>query len=178
MRPFLCFAAVLLSLFTALQAHTQKNQREPLTDAESQQIAEAGIDPNARVKLYIQFIDEHVDAIKGLTNRIQSETRSKRLDNALQDFTALLDELDSNLDTFSDRHADIRVALKPLSEAAPRWLGIVRALAGEPGFDESRKEAIETCDEMADEAKRLLSEENEYFKQHPDEKGQDRAEPK
>jgi hypothetical protein len=89
-----------------------------------------------------------------------------------------MDELGSNLDVFSERHADIRKALKPLNEAIPRWLGMLRALAGEPGFDLSRKEAIESGQDLADQAARLLTEQTEYFKLHKDEKGQDRAEPK
>ena len=89
-----------------------------------------------------------------------------------------MDELGDNLDMYSDRHADIRKSLKPLAEDSPRWLGILRALAGEPGFDLSRKEAIESGEDLADEAKRLLQEQTEYFNLHKDEQGQDRAEPK
>ena len=89
-----------------------------------------------------------------------------------------MDELGSNLDVYSDRKADIRKALKNLNEAAPRWLGILRALAGEPGFDVARKEAIESGEDLADQAKRLLTEQTEYFNQHKQEQGQERAEPK
>jgi len=46
-----------------------------------------------------------------------------------------MDEFGSNLDVFSDRHADIRKSLKPLPEAIERWQGILRNLAGEPAFD-------------------------------------------
>ena len=72
----------------------------------------------------------------------------------------------------------IYMALKPLNEAAPRWLGTLRALAGEPGFDLARKEAIESGEDLTDQAKRLLTEQTEYFDLHKDERGQDRAEPK
>jgi hypothetical protein len=89
-----------------------------------------------------------------------------------------MDELGSNLDTYTDRKADVRKSLKPLNEAAQRWMGILRALAGEPGFDLERKEAIESCEELSDQAKRLLEEQTAYFNLHKDEAGQDRAEPK
>lgn len=156
----------------------QKEQRDPLTGAEVEQIREAGIDPDARVKLYTKFLDEHAATIKGLTNRAKSAARAHRLDEELQDFTALMDELGSNLDTYSDRHADIRKSLKGLNEAMPRWQTTLRALAGEPPFDLSRKEAIESGEDLADQGKRLLTEQTEYFNLHKDEKGQDRAEPK
>ena len=149
-----------------------------MTEAQVEKIAEAGIDPNQRVTLYTQYLNEHADAIKALTNRAKSDARSSRLNDALQDLTTLMDELGDNLDVFSDRKADIRKSLQALADAAPRWQGILRALAGEPGFDLSRKEAIEASEELSDQAKRLLQEQADYFKQHPDEIGQDRAEPK
>jgi hypothetical protein len=89
-----------------------------------------------------------------------------------------MDELGSNLDLYSDRKADIRKALKPLTEATPHWLNILRGLPGEQGFDLERKEAIESGEDLADQAKRLLTEQTDYFNLHKDEQGQDRAEPK
>jgi hypothetical protein len=80
----------------------------------------------------------------------------------------------SNLDQYSDRHSDIRKALKPLTEAMPRWLTILRSVPGESGFDLSRKEAIESGEELMDQATRLLHEQEEYFATHKDEKDQER----
>jgi hypothetical protein len=180
MRSMGRFAAMVVSLFCVcpLFVFAQKEKREPLTEAQIEQIREAGIDPAERVLLYTKFLDQHAEAIKALTNRAKSAARSSRLDAELQDFTALMDELGSNLDVFSDRKADIRKPLQPLADAAQRWLKILRALAGEPGFDLARKEAIESGEELADEASRLLREQTDYFNEHKDEKGQDRAEPK
>jgi hypothetical protein len=183
MRPNRRVPSVLVGLsFVAMllvqPLLSQKDKREPLTDDQIEQIREAGINPTIRVNLYTKFLNEHADVIKGLTNRGRSPSRAHRLDEELQDFTALMDELGSNLDVYSDRHADIRKALKPLDEATPRWLGILRALAGEPGFDLSRKEAIESGEDLADQTKRLVTEQTEYFRLHKDEQGQDRAEPK
>ena len=138
-----------------------------------------GIYPDDRVGLYTKFIDEHAITIKGLTSRAKSGARAQRLDGELQDLTALMDELGTNLDVYSDRKADIRKALKNLTQLlAPRWLGILRALAGDPGFELARKEAIESGEDLADQAKRLLTEQTDYFNEHKDEKGQERAEPK
>ena len=173
-----CVPAIFLCLLFAAPLGAQKEKREPLTEAQVEKIAEAGIDPNARVVLYTQFLNEHADAIKAMTNRAKSDARSSRLNGALEDLTTLMDELGDNLDVFSDRKADIRKSLQALADAAPRWQGILRALAGEPGFDLSRKEAIEAGEELSDQAKRLLQEQVDYFKQHPDEIGQDRGEPK
>jgi hypothetical protein len=178
MHPTRFLAAILACLLLAAPAPSQKNKREPLTEAQIDEISEAGLDPNERVTLYTKYLNEHAESIKALTARARSAGRSQRLDNELQDFTALMDELGSNLDQYSERKADIRKALKPLAEASERWLGILRALAGEPAFDLARKEAIESGEDLAGDAKRLLTEQTEYFKAHKDEQGQQRAEPK
>jgi len=180
MRPQRSIALLMLacSCLCTSPALAQKEKPEPLTEAQIEEIREAGIDANGRVSLYTKYVNEHADTIKSLTGRGKSLSRSKRLDEELQDLTALMDEFGSNLDVYSDRHADIRKALKPLTEATDQWLGILRALSGEPSFDVARKEAIESEQDLADQAKRLLTEQTEYFKLHKDEQGQDRAEPK
>ena len=183
MRPLRSIACMLFCLLAAAPLFTppllaQKDKPEPLTEAQIEEIREAGIDPNGRASLYTKYLNEHADTIKSLTNRSKSSTRAKRLDEELQDLTALMDEFGSNLDVYSDRHADIRKALKPLTESTDRWLGILRALPGEPSFDVARKEAIESGQDLADQAKRLLTEQTDYFKLHKDEQNQDRAEPK
>lgn len=182
MRPMHRVAPRLICLLMAaalsLPLLAQKDKREPLTEAQVEEIREAGIYPAERVNLYTKYLNEHADTIKGLTNRAKSPARVHRLDGELQDFTALMDELGANLDVYSDRKADIRKALKPLCEGSERWLGILRALAGEPGFDLARKEAIESGEDLADQAKRLQAEQADYFALHKDEQGQERAEPK
>jgi hypothetical protein len=177
MRSCRSFLITILLLTAAGFLPAQKEQRQPLTEAQIDKIREAGIFPDERIGLYTKFMDEHADTVKGLTNRRESVARGKRIDDELLDLTALMDEAGSNLDQYSERKADIRVSLKKLNEAAPRWLGILRALAGEPAFDEARKEAIEAGEELADEAKRLLAEQTVYFETHKDQKGQERAEP-
>jgi hypothetical protein len=178
MRTLRSFACILFCLLSATPLLAQKDKPEPLTEAQIEEIREAGIAPNERVSLYTKYTSEHADTIKSLTNRGKSLARAKRIDEELQNLTALMDEFGSNLDVFSDRHADIRKSLKPLTEATDRWLGILRALPGEPSFDEARKEAIESGEDLADQAKRLLAEQTDYFNLHKDEQNQDRAEPK
>jgi hypothetical protein len=178
MRPVGCIAPLFIALVFSPVLSGQKAKPEPLNEAQIEQIREAGINPNERVKLYTKFLNDYADTIKSLTARAKSFARAKRLDEELQNMTALMDEFGSNLDTYSDRHADIRAGLKPLPDAADHWLSVLRALPGEPVFDLARKEAIESGDDLAAQAKRLLSEQTDYFNLHKDERNQDRAEPK
>jgi hypothetical protein len=172
------FSLLFLTPIASPRAAAQKDHHDTLTEDQVEKIREAGIYPNERIKLYTSYLNDHVDAVKGLTNRRKSEARGSRLDTELQDVAKLMDEIGSNLDEYSERHADLRPALKVLTEDSQRWLTTLRALAGESQFDLSRKEAIEAGQDLADQAKRLLREQTDYFAIHKDEKGQERAEPK
>jgi hypothetical protein len=171
-------APALLCLLAAAPLRAQKQKREPLTETQQDQIAEAGVDPVARVDLYVKYLNEHADTIKGLVPRAHSSARSSRLDGELQDFAALMDELGDNLDVYSDRKADIRKSLKGLNEGVERWQALLNGLPSEPGFELSREGALESSNDLAAQAKQITTDQTEYFKEHKDEKGQDRAEPK
>jgi predicted nucleic acid-binding Zn-ribbon protein len=172
------FAAILFWLLLAAPLAAQKETRNPLTDEQVQKIAEAGLDPVARVDLYVKFLNERSDTIKELIKRVKSPSRARRIDDELQDFSALMDELGDNLDVFSERKADIRKSLKGLNESIQRWQGVLQELPSEPIFELSLKEAIDSVGDLADQTKQITSDQEAYFKAHPDLKGQDRAEPK
>jgi hypothetical protein len=162
--------------YAALPA--QKEKPEPLTENQQDQIAEAGIDPVARVDLYVKFLNEHSDTIRGLIKRAKTPSRTRRLDDELQDFAALMDELGDNLDVYSQRNADLRKSLKGLNEGVQGWQGVLHDLPSEPGFELELKEALDSVGDLATQAKQITTDQEAYFKAHPDEKGQDRAEPK
>lgn len=167
-----------LFVVCAAAAWAQNRERSTLNPKQIEEIREAGIYPVERIKLYTKYVNEHVDAIKALAGRASSAARTQKMDGELQDLTALMDELGSNLDQYSERKADLRKSLKPLNEASQRWLAFLRGLPSERGFELSRKEAIESGQDLAEQAAHLLEEQTAYFKLHKDERGQDRAEPK
>ncbi|HXS75676.1 MAG TPA: hypothetical protein VN753_05820 [Terracidiphilus sp.] len=169
--------ALIVLAVPFLNTSAQQRHHDTLTEAQVEKIREAGIDPNQRIKLYTEYLNDHVNVVRSLTNRGKSDARARRLDNELQDVANLMDELGSNLDEYSERRADMRPALKSLAETSKRWLTTLRALAGEESFDLSRKEAIEAGDDLSDQAQRLLTEQTTYFETHKDERGQERAEP-
>jgi hypothetical protein len=170
--------AILFSLLLAAPLCGQKQKREPLTDTQQDQIAEAGVDPSARVDLYVKFLNDRAATIKGLIPRGHSPSRSARLDNELQDFTALMDELGDNLDIYSERKADIRKSLKGLNEGIASWQSILKSLPSETGFELSLRDATESSNDLAGQAKEITAGQTAYFNQHKDEAGQDRYEPK
>jgi hypothetical protein len=167
----------VIGLAPSIPLRAQHPKHAALTEAEIEQVRESAVYPEERVKFYTKFLDDRANKVKDLTGRPKSAQRVLKLDSVLQDFTLLMDETGGNLDVYSDRHSDIRKALKPLAEATTRWLNILRALPGESGFDLARKEAIESGEELADQATRLLHEQDDYFTTHKSEKGQEREDP-
>jgi hypothetical protein len=168
----LCFFAIPIPILL----HAQKDKRDPLTPDQQDKIAEAGIYPDERLGLYTKYAEERIQRIAGLGKRIESG-RGKRLDSELQDFTAIVDELASNLDTYGDRKADIRKSLKELNEKLPKWQEILAGLPKDPVSAVAQRDATEAVGDLSDDAKRYAAEQDTYFKEHKDAKGQEREEP-
>jgi hypothetical protein len=179
MRPFpFLFLVSLFCMLLPAPLAGQQQKREPLTEKQQDEIEEAGIDPVARVDLYVKYLNDYCDTIKGLIPRAKSSGRTRRIDDELQDFSALMDELGDNLDVFSQRKADLRKSLKGLNDSIQHWQAVLRDLPSEPGFELTLKEAIDSTNDLSDQAKEITVDQETYFKAHPDEKNQDRAEPK
>jgi len=168
--------AVLLVLCPAPLLPGQRDQTETLTDAQQQAIAEAGIDPGARIDLYTKYINERADTIKRLIPRSEA-ARDRRIDSELQAFSSLIDELASNLDEYGERKADLRKALKPLNESIARWQSLLHNLPNDPVFEISRNDASDAVNDLAPQVKQLTTDQEAYFKEHKDAKGQQREEP-
>lgn len=169
--------AVALCAGLAGAVVAQTDQRQTLTPDQVEKIREAGIDPNLRIALYTQFVDERVDTIRKLTGHASSPSAMRQIEVNLQAFTSLMDELGSNLDQYGGRKADMRPALKKLNAATPKWLAMLQALPAGSNFDESRKEAVESCQDLSTDARQLEADQLAYFKVHKKDKGQEREEP-
>lgn len=169
-------AAFLFCLALAVPLRAQRNQPDPLTPDQQDKIAEAGIDPDARIALYTKFIDEHAQALEILSKRHES-ARDGRIDSELQSFSALVDELSSNLDEYGGRKADLRKSLKTLDDSIPRWQQMLANLPKDSTFQISRDEVADALGDLTTQTKQLTTSQATFFKEHKDAKGEQRAEP-
>lgn len=172
MRRFVLIFPLMFPLVAA-PLWAQKQARDPLTQAQAEEIAKAGIDPNERVHLYTKYLDEHAEAIKGLAKRADTPARNNLIASDLEDLANLMDELGSNLDVYSDRKADIRKALKPLNEAIQRWQTMLNGLPSESAIDLARTDALDSSNDLSDQAKQMMQDQDKYFAEHKDEAGQE-----
>jgi hypothetical protein len=146
-----------------------QQNKDPLSDAESDQVAELRDQPVARIKLYQKFIEQRIAAIKELGANPKAEDRKAELRSRFEEFTRLSDELQDNLDTFDEAHADIRKALKDLVPASAKWPDILKQAAADPAYDFSRKTALDAAESTSDDAKKLYDSQLKYFATHKDE---------
>ena len=168
--------ACLFSLFLAGTLCAQRNQVEPLSPSQQEKIAEAGIDPDVRIGLYTKFLNDDAEVLRRLVNR-REQGRGRAMDNQLQKFSALTDELASNLDEYGSRKADLRKSLKSLDEAVPRWQELLKSLPNDNAFQISRSSALDSVNDLAEQTKELTADQESYFKEHKKAKGQQREEP-
>jgi hypothetical protein len=111
------FTALVLAPCTAMARH------DPLTSDEIDQLREAALDPEKRLKLYADFARLRFTAIEnarlpkkpdaGKTDAGKFDAEDPRsLHDLMEDFLAVYDELDENIGTYEDRRADLRKALR------------------------------------------------------------------
>lgn len=169
-RPSLALAVILLLLspFCSPLLHGQKD-KDPLNDNEVDQLRELRDQPVQRIKLYQKFIEERIAAIKQIGPNPKAEDRKAELRAKLEEFTRLSDELQDNLDTFDDAHADIRKALKDLVPASAKWPDILKQAAPDPSYDFSRETALDAAQSASDQAKQIFESQQKYFAEHKDE---------
>jgi hypothetical protein len=162
---------VVTALGTSVGQENKGQEKDPLTDNEADQIAELRDQPVARVKLYEKFIEQRIAAIKDLGTNPKAADRKAQLRARYEEFTRLSDELQDNLDTFDEAHADIRKALKDLVPASAKWPEILKQAAPDQAYDFSRLTAVDAAESTNDEAKKLLDSQTKYFAEHKDEAG-------
>jgi hypothetical protein len=136
-----------LLLLLALPAAARR--RDPLTEAEADQLREVAMEPYKRIKLMIKFTEARLVAIDQV--RVDPKLaagRGKQIHDLLEDFTSLMDEINDNLDQYEGRPLDkdavkqYHKGLKELIEADERFDLRLRTLQSAAETDPiTRKEA-------------------------------------
>lgn len=167
-RP-LCIAAVLLltGSFALAQRH-----RDPLTQAEIDQVRDASWEPKQRLSLYVEFARTRLVKLEQMRNDPKAKDRAQQTHDLLDDFQLLYDELNDNIETYVDRNDDIRKPLKLVIAADTEFQAKLRALkeaADVPRSESSVYEfvlsnALDTLDSSAEDHRKLLDEQEEAAK--------------
>src|SRR5947209_8318476 len=106
----------VLTLAVAL-APAQRRRRDPLTEVETDALREVAQEPDKRVKLFVKFVRARITAIEQVRSDPRfADDRGKRLHDLLEDLGNVVDEMDSNIDTYDRQKADLRKPLKDVVE--------------------------------------------------------------
>jgi hypothetical protein len=148
--------ALMVGLAVALPLTAQKRERDPLTDAEVDQMREAADFPNKRLELLVKFNRDRIAQIDQLMAAAATPTRPKQIHDLLQDFISILDEVEDNIDMYGSHNSDMRKGLKLVIEADSEWQLKLRQIKEKSAPDDLQQYSfvlINAVDTVADSAK-------------------------
>lgn len=159
-------------LFCVPVASVAQRHRDPLTQAEINQVRDTSWEPKLRLPLYVEFARARLVKLEEARSDPKTKDRAKQTHDLLDDFQLLYDELNDNIDTYVDRRDDIRKPLKTIIDADTEFQAKLRALkeaAGVPQAEAQQYEfvltnAIETVDSSVEDHRKLLSDQEELAK--------------
>ncbi|MGB8979005.1 MAG: hypothetical protein WCC32_15050, partial [Terriglobales bacterium] len=100
-------AALGLFLLLTLPVCAQKKD-DPLNPLEIDQLRDAMLDPDERLKLYVKFTRDRMAKLEEMRGNPKTTERGLQTHDMLQDFLTLYDELNDNIDMYVGRKNDIR----------------------------------------------------------------------
>jgi hypothetical protein len=155
-RAVLFCACCLVAACLPSHLPAQRSQRDPLTDAEVDQMREAADYPDKRLELLVKFARERVFNIESARAESPSAANDKTIHDQLEDFIAILDEIDDNIDMYASHNADMRKGLKLVIEADSEWQLKLRQVKEKSPPDDLQSYSfvmINATDTVADSAK-------------------------
>ncbi len=178
-------ATKLIFLLLLLSVAASAKRRDPLTEAETDQLREVAMEPYKRIQLMIKFTEARLTSIDHLRlDPKQAADRGKQIHDLLEDFTSLMDEINDNLDQYEARPLDkdavkqYHKGLKELIEADGRFDQRLNALKSASETDPiTKKEAPDfrfVLQDAMDSLKSNADMAREYMETTHDQKGSDK----
>jgi adenylosuccinate lyase len=171
------FSAVLLTavLAASAQAALAQEKEDALSQKEVEELRDAAFVPTERIEAYEKILDTREKMIEELLAKPRHVAFGEDMHDAMDQFGAITDEMNDNLDELNAQHRDLRKILPKLVKATERWTTALRA----PGEDEAyrvvRKIALDTVKDTHDMAVEMEVSEEAYFKAHPDAAKEEKA---
>ena len=186
-RLKLSFQAGLCLLLLTVAANAQR-RRDPLTQPEIDQVRDTSWEPQQRLVLYVKFARARLAKLEETRSDPKTKDRAQQTHDLLDDFLLIYDELNDNIDTYTDRKDDIRKPLKVVIDADTEFQAKLRALkdaANVPPQEAKRYEfvlsnAIDTVDSSAEDHRKLLEDQEEaakHKKLNPSSSAKNRSKP-
>ena len=132
-------------------------------------LRDAAFVPGDRIVTYSRILDDRAKRLEELLARRRGHTDyAGEMHDALEQFGAIADELNDNLDEYSRNHRDVRKVLPKLLQAAERWSTTLRSPAEDEAYGVVRRIALDNVKDMREIAEKLGPDLEAYFKAHPE----------
>ena len=167
-RSIACFA-ILGAMLAPLRA---QRRPDPLNPVEIDELRDASWEPQQRLGLYVKFARARLVSLEQMRNDPKTKDRGQQTHDMLDNFVAIYDELNDNLDMYQERKQDFRKPLKTIIEADTEFQAKLRALkdaSGVPAEEAKQYEfalsnALDTVDSSAEDHRKLLADLEEAAK--------------
>jgi hypothetical protein len=155
-----------------------QRRRDPLNPLEIDQLRDAMLDPDERLKLFVKFSRDRMVKLEQMRGDPKVTDRALQTHDMLQDFLTVYDELNDNVDMYVGRKNDIRKPLKLVIEADTEFQSKLRALKDSANANPSEAkqyeflltDALDTVDSSAEDHRKTLAEVEAYVKQQKKQK--------
>src|SRR5579872_4462875 len=171
-KPQISYALLVLLFAFLWCGFAQAQKRDPLNEKEIDEMRESADWPDKRLETMVKFTRARMNAIEELqANGKTAKDRPMQIHDLLEDFTALLDEIEDNIDMYDSHKADMRKGLTLLVEADSEWQLKLRRLKEQSPPEELDQysfvltNATEAVSDMADDARKELQQQNEWAKE-------------
>jgi hypothetical protein len=149
-----------------------QRRRDPLNPLEIDQLRDVMLDPEERLKLYVQFSRDRMTKLEQMRSDPKIKDRPSQTHDMLEDFLAVYDELNDNIDMYVGRKDDIRKPMKLVIEADTEFQSKLRALkdsANTTATEVSQYEflltdALDSVNSSTEDHRKTIVEVEEYMK--------------
>lgn len=159
---------VLAATLFAATLHAQDGEDDPLSQKEVESLRDAAYIPADRIAAFEKILNTRAEEIQQLLARQHRPGFAEDMHDTVDQFQAIADEFNDNLDEYSTRHRDVRKALPKLLSDIERWSTTLRAPPDNDAYNIVRRMALDSLKDMHDEAATMQTEQAAYFKAHPE----------
>ena len=139
-----------------------------LSDKEVESLRDSAYVPTDRIVTYEKILNDRERMIDDLLAQRKHLTFGQDMHDLMEQFGAIADELNDNLDEYNEKHRDVRKVLPKLVEATQKWATALRAPADDDAYKVVKKIALDAVKDMHDTAAEMVASQEQYFKEHPE----------
>jgi hypothetical protein len=139
-----------------------------MSDAEVESLRNTKALPMDRIEAFEKILDDREHIVTKLVSKPHHPAFTTDMHDAIEEFSAVADELNDNLDEYNKNLRDVRKVLPKLIAETDRWATSLRAAGDDDHYNVVRRIALNTLKDTHDLAVEMQVTQVKYFKEHPE----------